>query len=149
MTQYLSLEAYLLMTHDELNDQIQRFLQSSAFGVAGASTHREKYGNKVLRVYLQHKMIVYPVNPHETLIEGVSCLPDVLSLPDEVKSLSIITPPPVTEIIVAQAFQRGIQNIWMQPGAESASAVEYCHSRNINVIAGGPCILVVLGYHEI
>ena len=36
--------------------------------------------------------------------------------------------------------------VWMQPGAESAKAVEFCRSHGINVIADGSCILVVLGY---
>ncbi|VVC77295.1 hypothetical protein AQUSIP_26220 [Aquicella siphonis] len=136
------------MNNDALDKQIESFFNSEAYGVAGASNHREKYGNKVLRVYLQRKKKVYPVNPREKIIEGVPCVPDVFSLPDEVKSLSIITPPPVTEIIVIQAIQKGIRNIWMQPGAESISAIQLCQSRNVNIISGGPCILVVLGFHE-
>jgi uncharacterized protein len=124
------------------------FLTSNAFGVAGASSHREKYGNKVLRVYMQHHKKVYPINPHEKIIEGLPCIPDVSQLPDEVNSLSIITPPAITEIIVAAAIQKGIQHIWMQPGAESDQAIEMGEKHGINVIAGGPCILVYLGFHE-
>jgi hypothetical protein len=36
----------------------------------------------------------------------------------------------------------------MQPGAESPAAVEKCRKNNINVIADGSCILVVLGYRD-
>jgi len=36
----------------------------------------------------------------------------------------------------------------MQPGAESAAAVEACEAAGINVIADGSCLLVVLGYRE-
>jgi predicted CoA-binding protein len=65
-----------------------------------------------------------------------------------VKSLSIITPPQVTEQLVEQAIAHGIQNVWMQPGAESAPAIARCEQAGINVIADGTCLLVVLGYHE-
>jgi predicted CoA-binding protein len=127
---------------------IAAFLKSPAFGVVGASTNRNKYGNKVLRCYLQHHKTVYPVNPREKSIEGLACLASVEDLPAEVESLSIITPPSVTEKIVEQAAKKGIKNLWMQPGAESELAIEMARQHQLNLIAGGPCILVVLGYHE-
>jgi predicted CoA-binding protein len=72
----------------------------------------------------------------------------VLDLPDDVRSISVITPPAVTERIVAEAIRKGIQNIWMQPGAESEASVAACEDAGINVIADGSCVLVVLGYRE-
>jgi predicted CoA-binding protein len=72
----------------------------------------------------------------------------VLDLPDDVQSISVITPPPVTERVVEQAIRKGIANVWMQPGAESDAAVRACREAGINVIADGSCVLVVLGYRE-
>ena len=132
----------------DIQAQIERFLASPAFGVAGASTRREKYGNKVLRCYLQHGRRAIPVNPREQAIEGVACVAAISDLPADVKSLSVITPPPVTEQVVEQAIARGIENVWMQPGAESAKAVARCREAGVNVIADGTCLLVVMGYHE-
>lgn len=130
-------------------DSIDLFLLSKAFGVVGVSKDRQKYGNKVLRCYLQHHKTVYPIHPRELTIEGVDCLPKVMDLPPEVESVSIITPPPVTEKIVEQVIAaKHIKNIWMQPGAESEKAVEQCKKNNINIIYGGPCLLVTLGYHD-
>jgi hypothetical protein len=37
-----------------IDEQIAEFLAAPAFGVAGASKNRDKYGNKVLRCYLQN-----------------------------------------------------------------------------------------------
>ncbi|MDD2854982.1 MAG: CoA-binding protein, partial [Desulfuromonadaceae bacterium] len=45
-----------------IQEQINRFLDSPAFGVVGASANRDKYGNKVLRCYLQKGRIAIPVN---------------------------------------------------------------------------------------
>jgi len=36
----------------------------------------------------------------------------------------------------------------MQPGAESPEALRRAQELGMEVIAGGPCILVVAGYHE-
>lgn len=129
-----------------IDEQIKKFLSSPAFAVAGASANREKYGNMVVRCYQQQGREVIPVHPLEKEIEGVPCVSSVTDLPPAVRSLSIITPPSVTEKIVAAAIDHGVENIWMQPGAASPAAVELCHSRGVNVIADGSCVLVVLGF---
>lgn len=131
-----------------MKKEIEEFLKAKAFGVVGASTDRSKYGNRVLRCYQQHGLTAIPVNPREDVIEGAKCVPSVLDLPAEVESISVITPPAVTEQVVEQAAAKGIRNVWMQPGAESPRAVATCREHGINVIADGNCILVVLGFHE-
>lgn len=129
-------------------ERIDRFLDAEAFGVVGASAKPHKYGNKVLRCYLQNQQKVVPINPMEKEIEGLACVASVNELPGQVSSLSIITPPQVTEKVVEQAIARGIRNIWMQPGAESTQAVAACEEAGVNVIADGSCLLVVMGYRE-
>jgi len=124
------------------------FFSSPAFGVAGASTNRDKFGNKVLRCYQQNDRKVYGINPRATEIEGALSVASVADLPDDVLSISIITPPAITEQVVKDAIVKGIKNIWMQPGAESPHAIEECRKHGINIIADGSCILVVLGYSD-
>jgi uncharacterized protein len=131
-----------------IDQQIEIFLASPSFGVAGASVNRDKYGNKVLRCYQQHGRTVVPVNPGEKEIEGVACVATIAELPREVKSISMITPPAVTVRLVPQAIEKGITSIWMQPGAEHPEAVALCHERGINIIADGSCLLVVLEYND-
>jgi len=128
--------------------EIQEFLAGRVFAVVGASRDRSKYGNKVLRCYLQHDRVAWPVHPRESVVEGVECSPDLASLPEGVDAISIITPPEVTERIVEQAAQAGINRVWMQPGAESPAAVERAIELGMHVIHGGPCLLVALGFRE-
>ncbi len=116
--------------------------------MVGASRDRAKIGNKVLRAYMQTGRPAFPVNPGGDEIEGLKAYPDLASLPEAVHGVSVITPPQVTESIVEQAGAAGIKNIWLQPGAESERAVARAEALGMNVISGGPCILVVLAYHE-
>ena len=127
-------------------ENIEQFLSSAAFGVIGASANRAKFGNMVLRCYQQNSRVVYPVNPQLDEVEGLVCLKSINDLPDNVKSISVITPPSITEQVVELAHSKGIKNIWMQPGAESELAVQKCVEYGINVIADGSCILVMLGF---
>lgn len=126
----------------------QAFLSGSPFAVVGASRDRDKYGNKVLRAFLQKGLVAYPVNPHAVDVEGLICFPDLAALPQPVHGLSIITQPDVTEAIIEQAIRLGIKHIWMQPGAESERAVHLAQQAQMNLIWGGPCVLVALGYRE-
>lgn len=131
-----------------IEERIAKFLQSQAVGVVGASASPAKYGNKVLRCYLQNQKRAVPVNPVAESIEGIPCVKSVLELPDDVKSISVITPPEVTKTVVEQAIEKGIENIWMQPGAEHPDAVARAEQAGLNVIADGSCVLVVLGYRD-
>ncbi len=131
-----------------LEEQIERFLGGSPHAVVGASQDRSKYGNKVLRAYLQKNRAVFAVNPTADEVEGEEAYPNLALLPTPVHGISVITPPDVTETIVEQAGELGIANIWMQPGAESETAIQRAQELGMNVIAGGPCALVILGYRE-
>lgn len=132
----------------QLQQKIDAFLNGTPFAVVGASRDRAKYGNKVLRVYQQNDRAVYPINPAGGEIEGAEAFADLASLPETAHGVSIITPPRITEQVVAQAIELGIKHLWMQPGAESQAAVDAAEKAGINVIAGDACILVVLGYSE-
>ncbi len=127
---------------------VDAFLAGSVFAVVGASADRAKYGNKVLRVYMQNGRAVYPVNPRGGEIEGLQAFPDLASLPELPHGVSIITPPSVTEAVVREAVALGIQHLWMQPGAESDAAIAYARENGVNIVAKGACALVVMGYHE-
>lgn len=128
-------------------EPIEAFLAASTYAVAGASSRREKYGNKVFRALLAAGRQAYPLNPAQDEIEGHRAYPSIADLPVVPDALSIITPPIVTRQVVAEAISVGVKHIWMQPGAGDAEASQAAREAGINVIDNGSCILVVLaGY---
>lgn len=131
-----------------MSDPTKDFLACSAFAVVGASNDLSKYGAKVMACYLQNGRTAYPINPKETEIQGQTCYKSLKDLPEKVVAASIITPPAVTERVVDEAIDAGFRYLWMQPGSESIPAVERAEEAGLTVIHGGPCLLVVLGYHE-
>ena len=130
------------------DDAISQFLAGDVFAVAGASQNRNKYGNKVLRAYMQAGRKVFPIHPAADVVEGLDVYRDLTSLPTAVHGLSVITPPVVTESIIEQAAELNIRHIWLQPGAESPRAIQLANDAGISLIHSGPCLLVVLGYRE-
>jgi uncharacterized protein len=131
-----------------VQQQIEAFLEGTPHAVAGASRDRRKYGNKVLRAYLQRNRAVYPINPNAEVVEGLVAFSALAALSETVHGVSIVTPPRVTEQMVTQAAGLGIRHLWMQPGSESDRAIELARQADMNVIWGGPCVLVTLGFQE-
>ncbi len=127
---------------------IEDFLTEGPWAVIGASTNREKYGNKVLRAYTQSGREAWPVNPRADEIEGLKCYADLASLPAVPRGISIITPPKITEQVVAEAARLGVKFVWMQPGAESDEAMAIAAKNGLEAIGDGSCLLVVVGYRE-
>ena len=121
---------------------IEDFLTSGPYAVVGASNDRAKYGNKVLRAYQSKGWKVYPVNPREKEVEGLEAYPNLASLPEKPRGVSIITPPPVTERVVVEAADAGARFVWMQPGAESPEAIRIAREHGLEVIGDGSCFLV-------
>lgn len=125
---------------------IAAFFEAGPWAVAGASTNRAKYGNMVLRSFLQNGREAYPINPRADQIEGVQAFASLAALPTVPHGVSIITPPKITEQIVDEAIALGARHVWMQPGAESRAAIDRAVDAGLGVIAGGPCVLVVQGF---
>ena len=131
-----------------VQQKIESFLAEGPYAVVGASTDRDKYGNKVLRCYQQHGREAHPINPKAPEVEGLKAYASLAAVPAKLKGVSIITPPAVTAQVVREAAALGIPRVWMQPGAESPEAVKTAEDLGVEVIAGGPCLLVVLGYKD-
>jgi predicted CoA-binding protein len=137
------------MSPEPLAERIGEFLAAGPWAVVGASSARSKYGNKVLRCYLQHgREPVYPIHPREAEIEGRAAYASLEHTPERARAVSIITPPAVTLGVIEDAARLGIAHLWLQPGAEDARVLARAAELGLEPIAGGPCLLVVLGYRE-
>lgn len=129
--------------------EIERFLAVGSFAVVGASQDRAKYGNKVLRCYLQHDLPAVGVHPKLTEVEGAPCHPRLTDVPGPPRAVSIVAPPAAAASIVADAIAAGCKHLWFQPGAEEAAAVAAARAAGLEVIEGGPCLLVALGFRDV
>ncbi|KAI1321613.1 hypothetical protein EDD11_003093 [Mortierella claussenii] len=125
---------------------IHEFFPSATqkFAVVGASSNRTKFGNKVLRWYVDHGYTAVPVNPKEATIESLPCVNSLSLLPDKPSEyhVSIITPPKVTKSVLEEAHKNGIKRVWLQPDVESPEALDYAQQVGLQIISGGPCVLV-------
>ncbi len=127
---------------------IERFLAVGSFAVVGASTNRDKYGNKVLRCYAQHGHPVVAVNPRGGVIEGLPCYASLAEVMGEPRAVSVVAPPAFAQSIVDDAVAASVRHLWFQPGAEDEAAIQDAQTHGIEVIGNGPCLLVALGFRD-
>jgi len=117
-----------------MKDLIDEFLAQKIFAVAGSFRNEEKVAYKILKDLKARGYIVYPVNPQSKEVDGQKCYPSVMDIPGPVDVLDLVTPSSATEQIVKQCRAKGITRVWIQPGAESETAIKYCNDNNIKVV---------------
>lgn len=128
--------------------QIEEFLASEPVAMAGVSRNPKKFGFAAFRELKEKGMNIIPVNPNATEIHGVKVYPDIKSLPDNIRSLIIMTSKQKTAGVVKEAREKGISQIWIQQMAESNEALKELEGSGINYITK-ECILMHYKPHGI
>jgi uncharacterized protein len=111
--------------------------------VIGASNDRRKYGNKAVRAFHAHGDMVYPVNPHETTVEGLPAFRSVLDIPSAVDMATMYVPPEVGEGLVDELAAKGVGELWLNPGSESPELIARARRLGLTVIEA--CSIVGIG----
>ncbi len=120
---------------------VTEFLKQKTLAVIGVSRSNKKFSNTVYKVLKTKGYKMFPVNPHADSIDGETCFPDIQSIPLKVEGMVIVAPPSQTEKAVRDAAAACIKHVWIQQGAESPGAIDFCKNNGINVIHNH-CILM-------
>ena len=128
---------------------VERFLAQPRIVMIGATDDPKKFGWAVYRAFVDHGHEVMPVNPRRTTVDGVTCLPDLRSVPGEVEAAIVMLTGPAAYDAVRECVLRDVSTVWLfrgvgGPGAWSPEAVALCHEHGVAVIAGA-CPLMFLG----
>ena len=122
------------MKQERMEELIQEFINERVWAVVGASTNSDKYGHKIFRDLRAAGYIVYGVNPRGGEIEDQKLYLALSDLPQKPAVVDVVVPPAVTEEIVRQCAEMGLERVWMQPGSESEAAIRLCHEHGIRVV---------------
>ena len=132
----------------KIDTLVQDFLAQKKIAVVGVSDKRETGCNLAYRKFKEAGYAVSAVNPRMTSFEDDPCYPDLQSIPEKPDAVFILTNPNVSEEIVQQCVDLGVQRVWMhclmgtKPGlaasmtSVSEEAVSMCRENGIEVIPG-------------
>jgi uncharacterized protein len=123
------------------HNEIERFLNSESFAIVGVSRSKKKFGNVLYTEFTKKGKRVYGIN-HK--IDGPK-VDDVYknfnSLPEKVDAAIINIKPQFSLDAVKDAHTHGVNKIWIQQGAQSIEAIQYCQDNGISVI-NDMCVLM-------
>lgn len=114
-----------------------------SIAIVGASKNRKKYGNKAVRAFLQGGWTVYPVNPTENEIEGLTTYRGIADLPDTVDRISLYVAPDIGIRLLDEIAAKKPAEFFLNPGSESPALVEAARERGLDPIQA--CSIVNIG----
>ena len=111
--------------------------------VIGASSNREKWGNKAVRAFVQQGYTVYPVNPNEPEVEGLKTFTSIKDVPVRPQTITVYVAPPRLMKILPDIAARGCDELFLNPGTESDEVLAECERLGLNAIQA--CSIIAVG----
>ncbi|MDA1184121.1 MAG: CoA-binding protein [Acidobacteria bacterium] len=116
---------------------------SKTVAIVGASSDRRKFGNKAMRAFAAEGCRVIPINPNEREVEGIATYASVLDVPERIDMATVYVQPEVGVGLLREFEQKQIDEIWINPGAESPALLAEAAQRKLNVIVA--CSIIGVG----
>jgi predicted CoA-binding protein len=111
--------------------------------ILGASANRNKFGNIAVRAFLRQGCQVFPVNPREPVIEGLSVFKTLGEVPVRPDLISVYLHPEVLLKLLPEIAAKGCDELWLNPGTESTEVLTEAERLGLNVIQA--CSIVGIG----
>ena len=111
--------------------------------VIGASSNRDKFGNKALRAFERRGYKVIPINPNEPEVEGHKTYPSVLDVPESIDMATVYVPVRPGVTVMEQLAEKGITEVWLNPGADDQRVVEKARELGLKVVQ--TCSIIAIG----
>lgn len=116
------------------NESIKSFLNSKNIAVVGVSSKNKGFGVTVYHHLKDNGYNVFGVNKNGGFSDSVKLYNSISMIDAKIDGVITVVPPSETEIIVQEAKELGINNIWMQQGSESTNAIAFCNDNKMNVV---------------
>jgi predicted CoA-binding protein len=118
--------------------------------IIGASTNREKFGNKSVRAHAAQGYQVFPVNPKGGQIEGFQAYQSVSEIPVErLDRVSLYVPPAVGLTLLKQIADKGCDQLWLNPGSESDELAAKARALGLEPIIACSIVDVGMSPHDL
>lgn len=123
-----------------MEDLIGRFLARRRLALVGVSRNPSDFSARLFRDLVARGYDVVPVNPHLDEIGDRRCYARVQEIWPPVKAALLLTPPALTNQVVRDCAEAGVEAVWMHrgagAGAVSPEAAAFCRAHGIQVIEG-------------
>lgn len=111
--------------------------------VIGASSNRDKFGNKAMRAFERKGYVVIPINPREAEVEGHKTYASVLDVPGPIDMATVYLPPRAGVKVMDELAKKGVPEVWLNPGADGSEVV--ARARELGLKTVQTCSILAIG----
>lgn len=117
----------------------ERILRSfGVWAVVGCSSNPRRASHGVSRYLIRSGYEIVPINPNESEVHGLTCYPDLRSVPDELRTrievVDIFRRPDLVLPHVEEAIEIGAKAVWMQLNVWNQDAAELATHAGLLVV---------------
>ena len=88
---------------------LSSIFEPQSIAVVGASNNETKWGGRILKNLLSNfKGRVYPVNPNEKTVQGMTAYPSISDIPESIEMAVITIPSKFVLPVVEECGQKGV-----------------------------------------
>lgn len=127
------------------------FRRQKLLAVVGATPKKEKFGHWVFHSLRRQGHVVVPVNSHYERVEGDRCYASIRDLPERPDVVFIVVKPEQTMSVLHDCVACGVKRVFLQQGAESRQAIDFCDANGITAMYSACAIQYFAphGYHRL
>ena len=111
--------------------------------VIGASNDRHKFGYRAVRAFKRQGYTVIPINPNESQVDGDKAYRSVLDVPGTIDMATVYVQAEPGMQVMEQLAQKGVSEVWLNPGADDDRVVARAKTLGLNVIQA--CSIIGIG----
>ena len=119
---------------------IEVFLSCKRLAMVGVSRDPKDFSRGLFSEFCRRGYDMVPVNPHMDEVGGKRCFDRLQDVTPPVAGVLVMTAPEMSELVVRDADEAGIERVWLHrgagKGAVSEAAVTYCHERGLDLVEG-------------
>lgn len=114
---------------------MQEMISLKNWVVIGATDDKSKFGYKILKKLKDKGYNVCGINPKYKEIEGIKIYSNINEIKENIDVANIIVNPNIAITMLEDIKNKGIKNVWFQPGSFNDEVLEKAKSLGLNIEA--------------
>lgn len=106
------------------------------WAIIGVTPKKDRYGYKIWKQMQEKGYTVYGVNPAYDEIEGQKIYASLKEIDEPIDAIDMIVNPELVPAVLDVAKEKGINNVFFQPGSYDMETLEMAKNMGFNYIEG-------------